>query len=57
MLIQSFHLWNFIYIYLCIYLILQLPENLENEIEILEDLLSIFNDMMDSLGDADLEDR
>ncbi|KAK9931760.1 hypothetical protein M0R45_019024 [Rubus argutus] len=34
-----------------------LPENLENEIEILEDLLSIFNDMMDSLGDADLDDR
>lgn len=56
MLIQSFHLWIF-YIYLCIYLILQLPENLENEIEILEDLLSIFNDMMDSLGDADLDDR
>ncbi|PRQ37436.1 putative [Fructose-bisphosphate aldolase]-lysine N-methyltransferase [Rosa chinensis] len=34
-----------------------LPENLENEIEILEDLLAIFNDMMDSLGDADLDDR
>lgn len=34
-----------------------LPENLENEIEILEDLLSIFNDMMDSLGDEDLDDR
>ena len=30
---------------------------MENEFEILEDLLSIFNDMMDNLGDADLDDR
>lgn len=34
-----------------------LQENLENEKEVLEDLRSIFNDMMDNLGDADMDDR
>ncbi|KAM1282123.1 hypothetical protein ACFX2I_022643 [Malus domestica] len=34
-----------------------LPENLKIEIEILENLLSICNDMMDELGDPDLDDR
>ncbi|CAB4292890.1 unnamed protein product [Prunus armeniaca] len=34
-----------------------LPENLKNEIEILEDLRAICDDMMDNLGDADLDDR
>jgi hypothetical protein len=30
---------------------------LENEMEVLEDLRIIFDDMMESLGDADLDDR
>lgn len=39
------------------FFISQLPENLKNEIEILEDLRAICDDMMDNLGDADLDDR
>ncbi|PON97914.1 Rubisco LSMT methyltransferase [Trema orientale] len=34
-----------------------LQESLENEMEILEQLRLIFDDMMDKLGDVDLEDR
>uniref|UniRef100_A0A2N9EEV0 SET domain-containing protein n=1 Tax=Fagus sylvatica TaxID=28930 RepID=A0A2N9EEV0_FAGSY len=34
-----------------------LRPNLENEMEVLEDLRIIFDDMMESLGDADLDDR
>lgn len=53
MLIQCSHIWTSdIY-----FVILQLLENLKIEIEILENLLSICNDMMDELGDPDLDDR
>lgn len=43
------------YVYYFVYL--QLQGNLENEIEVLEDLLSMCNDLMDNLGDADIDDR
>lgn len=53
MLIQCSHIWTSdIY-----FVILQLLENLKIEIEILENLLSICNAMMDELGDPDLDDR
>lgn len=53
MLIQCSHTWTSdIY-----FVILQLPENLKIEIEILENLLSICHDMMDELGEPNLDDR
>lgn len=36
---------------------LQTPEKLEIELEILRDLCSMFQDMTDALGDAQLDDR
>ncbi|KMT03327.1 hypothetical protein BVRB_8g198630 [Beta vulgaris subsp. vulgaris] len=34
-----------------------LQENLENEMEVLKDLRAIFDNMMENLGDADMDDR
>lgn len=35
----------------------QLQGNLENELEVLGDLKDIFDDMVDNMGDMDLDDR
>ncbi|KAL9224586.1 hypothetical protein vseg_000606 [Gypsophila vaccaria] len=34
-----------------------LQENLENELKVLDDLYAIFDDMMDKLGDSEMDDR
>jgi len=34
-----------------------LQENLENELEVLENLKYIFDDMIDNMGEIDLDDR
>lgn len=35
----------------------QLQGNLENELQVLEDLIYIFDDMIDNIGEIDLDDR
>lgn len=37
--------------------LLQLQGNLENELEVLGDLICIFEDMMDNMGEIDRDNR
>lgn len=38
-------------------LLSQLQGNLENELEVLGDLICIFDNMVDNMGEIDLDDR